>query len=52
MAEAQTCNTVRLLDLLAEFFADGERWIRGRYHDGHGRRCLVGAVLYPQPPAS
>lgn len=46
MPQAETGNAVRLLDLLLAFFADGGRWLRGRYHDGDGRRCLVGAVLY------
>jgi hypothetical protein len=44
MREAETDNAVRLLDLLAEFFIDDARWTRGRYHDGDGRRCLVGAL--------
>src|SRR6266446_4283783 len=35
-----------MLDLLLEFFADGGRWTRGRYHDGNGRRCLIGALNY------
>jgi hypothetical protein len=46
MPEAETGNAVHLLDLLLAFFADGGRWIRGRYNDGDGRRCLVGAILY------
>ena len=44
MTEAETGNTVQFLDLLLEFFADGAHWTRGRYHDGHGRHCLVGAI--------
>jgi hypothetical protein len=44
MFEAETGDAVRLLDLLLGFFADGARWIRGRYHDGDGGRCLLGAV--------
>jgi hypothetical protein len=46
MPEAETAKAVELLDLLLEFFADGTHWTRGCYHDGHGRRCLVGAVDY------
>ena len=44
MSEAETGNTVQFLDLLLEFFADGAHWTRGRYHDGHGRHCLLGAI--------
>ena len=39
-------EAVRLLDLLLEFFADDARWMRGHYHDGCGRHCLIGAVDY------
>ena len=46
MIEVQTDKAVQLLDLVLEFFAEGSNWIRGDYHDGHGRRCLVGAVEY------
>ncbi|MBV8243046.1 MAG: hypothetical protein JOY75_19880 [Hyphomicrobiales bacterium] len=35
-----------LLDLMLEFFADGGRWMRGRYDDRNGGHCLVGAVLH------
>ncbi len=31
---------------MLEFFADGARWTRGRYHDGLGRHCLIGALNY------
>jgi hypothetical protein len=44
MTEVETGNTVQFLDLLLEFFADGAHWTRGRYHDGHDRHCLVGAI--------
>jgi hypothetical protein len=44
MFEAETGDAVRLLNLLLAFFADEARWTRGRYHDGDGGRCLVGAV--------
>jgi hypothetical protein len=39
-------EAVQMLDLLLEFFADGARWTRGRYHDGLGRHCLIGALDY------
>jgi hypothetical protein len=46
MRADDTKEAVQLLDLLLEFFADGARWVRGRYHDGHGRHCLIGAVYH------
>jgi hypothetical protein len=39
-------KAVDLLDLLIEFFDDGERWIKGKIDDGAGNRCLVGALRY------
>jgi hypothetical protein len=39
-------EAVQMLDLLLEFFADGVHWTRGAYNDGHGRRCLIGALDY------
>jgi hypothetical protein len=36
---------VQLLDLMLEHFADDDHWTRGRYDDGNGGHCLVGAVL-------
>jgi hypothetical protein len=39
-------KAVDLLDLLIEFFDDGERWIKGKIDDGAGNRCLVGALHY------
>src|SRR6516165_2416038 len=33
-----------MLDLLIEFFDDGERWIKGKLDDGAGNHCLVGAL--------
>jgi hypothetical protein len=36
-------KVVDMLDLLIEFFDDGERWIKGKLDDGAGNRCLVGA---------
>jgi hypothetical protein len=41
MPEAETAKAVQLLDLML----DG-RWARGRYDDGNGRDCLVGALLH------
>jgi hypothetical protein len=46
MRAGDTREAVRLLDLLLEFFTDDARWMRGRYHDGRGRHCLIGAVDY------
>jgi hypothetical protein len=40
-----TSKAVQVLDLMLDFFADDDRWARGRYHDRDGRHCLVGAVL-------
>jgi hypothetical protein len=37
-------KAVDVLDLLIEFFDDGDRWIKGRLDDGAGNRCLVGAL--------
>jgi len=46
MPEAEIAKAVQLLDLMLEFFADDAHWARGRYDDGNGGRCLVGAVLH------
>jgi hypothetical protein len=46
MRPGDTNEAVQMLDLLLEFFAEGAHWTRGRYHDGHGRRCLIGALDY------
>jgi hypothetical protein len=46
MGAGNTNEAVQMLDLLLEFFADGAHWTRDRYHDGHGRRCLIGALNY------
>ena len=46
MPDVETGEAVQLLDLMLEFFADDAHWTRGRYHDGQGRRCLIGAVLH------
>jgi hypothetical protein len=46
MPEAEIAKAVQLLDLMLEFFADGGHWTRGRYDDGNGGHCLVGALLH------
>ena len=46
MPEAEIAKAVQLLDLMLEFFADDGHWTRGRYDDGNGGHCLVGALLY------
>jgi hypothetical protein len=46
MPEAKIAQAVQLLDLMLEHFADDGHWTRGRYDDGNGGHCLVGALLY------
>jgi len=46
MFQAEIANAVQLLDLMLEFFADDGHWTRGRYDDGNGGHCLVGALLH------
>jgi hypothetical protein len=46
MPEAEIAKAVQLLDLMFEFFADDGHWTRGRYDDGNGGHCVVGAVLH------
>ena len=46
MPEAEIGKAVELLDLMLKFFADDAHWTRGCYDDGHGGRCLVGALLH------
>jgi hypothetical protein len=46
MLEAQIPEAVQLLDLMLEHFADDGHWTRGRYDDGNGSHCLVGALLH------
>jgi len=43
--QAEIAKTAQLLDLMLEFFADDGRWTQGRYDDGNGGHCLVGALL-------
>jgi hypothetical protein len=46
MPEGQIAQAVQLLDLMLEHFAADGHWTRGRYDDGNGGRCLVGALLH------
>src|SRR4051794_11974385 len=46
MPEAQNAQAVQLLDLMLEHFAEDGHWTRGRYDDGNGGHCLVGALLH------
>jgi hypothetical protein len=39
-------QALQLLDLMLEHFADDGHWTRGRYDDGNGGHCLVGALLH------
>ena len=41
-------KAVDMLDLLIEFFDDGDRWIKGKLDDGAGNRSLVGALRVRQ----
>jgi hypothetical protein len=45
MPEAEIAKAMQLLDLMLEYFADDGHWTRGRYDDGNGGHCLVGALL-------
>jgi hypothetical protein len=46
MPDDQIVQAVQLLDLMLEHFADAGHWARGRYDDGHGGYCLIGALLH------
>jgi hypothetical protein len=46
MPEAEIGKAVQLLDRMLEFFAHDGHWTRGRYDDGNGGHCLVGALLH------
>jgi hypothetical protein len=46
MLEAQIAQGVQLLELMLEYFTDDGHWARGRYDDGNGGHCLVGALLH------
>jgi hypothetical protein len=44
MNERDPVEAVEILNLLLNFFGDGERWIKGRFSDRRGKCCLVGAL--------
>jgi len=46
MPEVEIAKAVQLLDVMLEHFADDGHWTRGRYDDGNGGHCLVGALLH------
>ena len=46
MATDTTGKALQTLELILDFFGDDDHWTQGRYHDPHGRHCLVGAVLH------
>ncbi|MFZ3238564.1 MAG: hypothetical protein WA417_08100 [Stellaceae bacterium] len=46
MPEAEIAKAVQLLDHMLDFFADDGHWTRGRYDDGNGGHCLVGALMH------
>jgi hypothetical protein len=46
MREIQIAQAEQLLDLMLEHFSDDGHWTRGRYDDGNGGHCLVGALLH------
>jgi hypothetical protein len=46
MPQAEIDKAAQLLDLMLEFFSDAGHWTRGRYDDGNGGHCLVGALLH------
>ena len=35
-----------MLDLLAEFFDGGRRWLKNDFHYGDGNRCLISALAH------
>jgi hypothetical protein len=37
-------EAAEILDQLLMFFGEGERWVKGRFSDRHGKCCLVGAL--------
>ena len=44
MRARDPAEAVEVLDLLLKFLGDGERWVKGRWSDRRGNRCLVGAL--------
>jgi hypothetical protein len=39
-------KAVQMLDLLTEFFDNGQRWIKDEFHDEKGNRCLISAMAH------
>ena len=46
MPERQIAQGVQLLELMLVYFSDHGHWTRGRYDDGNGSHCLIGALLH------
>jgi hypothetical protein len=46
MGARDPADAVEGMDLLLNFFGDGERWVKGRLSDRRGNRCLVGALNF------
>jgi hypothetical protein len=44
MGECDPTEAVEVLDMLLQFYGDGERWVKGRLSDRRGNRCLIGAL--------
>jgi hypothetical protein len=44
MRARDPAKAVEVLDLLLKFLGDGERWVKGRWSDRRGNRCVVGAL--------
>jgi hypothetical protein len=44
MGPSDPAEAVEILNLLLKFLGDGERWVKGRWSDRRGNRCLVGAL--------
>ena len=46
MPRRDPAKAIHMLDLLAEFFDNGRRWLKGDYHDDDGNRSLIGAMTH------
>jgi hypothetical protein len=46
MPKHNPAKAVEALDLMLEAFAGGAHWTQDTFYDGHGNRCLVGALSY------
>jgi hypothetical protein len=44
MGERDPTEAVEILDMLLQFYGEGERWVKGRLSDRRGNRCLIGAL--------